>query len=108
MSRGSVVHHLDDETGISLQRPFHDYRCDLIDPEPSGATDDCDVLYKVTDYYAPASEAGLLWNDPALGVDWPKDIEAFINARDAGWPPLKDFDSPRLPVREVVRVREAA
>jgi dTDP-4-dehydrorhamnose 3,5-epimerase len=57
-------------------------------------TDDCDVLYKVTDYYAPASEAGLLWNDPALGVDWPAAIEPFINVRDAGWPPLKDFDSP--------------
>jgi dTDP-4-dehydrorhamnose 3,5-epimerase len=48
----------------------------------------------VTDYYAPSSEAGLLWNDPALGVDWPADIEVFINARDAGWPALKDFDSP--------------
>ena len=57
-------------------------------------TDDCDVLYKVTDYYAPQSEAGLLWNDPALGIDWPKGVEAFINARDAGWPTLAAFDSP--------------
>ena len=40
-------------------------------------TDDCDVLYKVTDYYAPASEAGLLWNDPALGIDWPTDSDSL-------------------------------
>ncbi len=57
-------------------------------------TDDCDVLYKVTDYYAPQSEAGLLWSDPALGVDWPADAQPLINDRDAAWPTLKAFDSP--------------
>ncbi|QBK04398.1 dTDP-4-dehydrorhamnose 3,5-epimerase [Hylemonella gracilis] len=30
-----------------------------------------DVLYKVTDYYAPEYERCVLWNDPALGIDWP-------------------------------------
>jgi len=57
-------------------------------------TDDCDVLYKVTDYYAPASEGGLLWNDPALGIDWPTNIEPLFNARDAAWPGIADFVSP--------------
>ncbi|OJU13194.1 MAG: dTDP-4-dehydrorhamnose 3,5-epimerase [Caulobacterales bacterium 68-7] len=57
-------------------------------------TDDCDVLYKVTDYYAPASEGGLLWNDPALGIDWPADLQPLINDRDAAWPALAEFDSP--------------
>jgi len=58
-------------------------------------TDDCDVLYKVSDYYAPDSEAGVLWCDPDLGIDWPLGAaDAFINARDAAWPRLKDFDSP--------------
>ncbi len=30
-----------------------------------------EVLYKTTDYYAPQHERSLLWNDPALGIDWP-------------------------------------
>lgn len=29
------------------------------------------VSYKVSDYYAPESEGGLLWNDPDIGIDWP-------------------------------------
>ena len=30
-----------------------------------------EVIYKSTDYYAPAWERCLLWNDPALGIEWP-------------------------------------
>jgi dTDP-4-dehydrorhamnose 3,5-epimerase len=58
-------------------------------------TDDCEVLYKVTDVYAPETEGGLLWNDPALSIDWPIPAEqAVINARDAGWPGLADLGEP--------------
>ncbi|MEE4659614.1 MAG: dTDP-4-dehydrorhamnose 3,5-epimerase [Halieaceae bacterium] len=34
-------------------------------------SDSADFLYKTTDYYPPASEISLAWNDPALAIDWP-------------------------------------
>jgi dTDP-4-dehydrorhamnose 3,5-epimerase len=58
-------------------------------------TPDCEVLYKVTDVYAPETEGGLLWNDPALGISWPiSETEAIVNARDASWPTLAELKSP--------------
>ncbi|NUQ60767.1 MAG: dTDP-4-dehydrorhamnose 3,5-epimerase [Anaerolineales bacterium] len=36
-------------------------------------SDRADFVYKVTDYYAPQWERGILWNDPALGIEWPLD-----------------------------------
>ncbi len=58
-------------------------------------TPDCEVLYKVTDVYAPQTEGGLLWNDPALGIAWPISADrAVLNARDAAWPALADLNSP--------------
>jgi dTDP-4-dehydrorhamnose 3,5-epimerase len=58
-------------------------------------TPDCEVLYKVTDVYAPETEGGLLWNDPALAIDWPIAAgDSTVNARDAGWPTLAELDSP--------------
>ena len=55
-------------------------------------TERTDVLYKVTGYYAPHDEGGLVWNDPAVGIDWPIDpAEVTVNARDAAWPTLADL-----------------
>ena len=54
--------------------------------------DDTEVLYKVSDYYAPQSEGGLFWNDPALQIPWPKlDIPYVLNPRDQKFPLLKDL-----------------
>ena len=36
-------------------------------------SESADFLYKTTDYYHPASDRTLLWNDPAVGIDWPLD-----------------------------------
>jgi dTDP-4-dehydrorhamnose 3,5-epimerase len=34
-------------------------------------SESADVLYKITDYYAPEHERTLAWNDPELGIPWP-------------------------------------
>ncbi len=39
-------------------------------------SDDTDVMYKTTDYYSRADERCLLWNDPAVGIDWPLPVLA--------------------------------
>jgi dTDP-4-dehydrorhamnose 3,5-epimerase len=53
---------------------------------------DTELAYKVDNIYAPHAEGGLLWCDPALGIDWPiRPDEAVINARDAALPTLKDL-----------------
>ena len=50
---------------------------------------DCEVLYKVTDFYTPAAEAGLRFDDPALGIAWPVPPAAIrANARDRAFPGL--------------------
>jgi dTDP-4-dehydrorhamnose 3,5-epimerase len=49
-----------------------------------------DFLYKCTDYYDPASERTLLWNDPEIGVEWPipTGVEPIVSEKDRkglGW-----------------------
>ena len=55
-----------------------------------------DVLYKVTDGYAPETEGGLAWDDPDVGIDWPlaPGEAPLLNARDAAWPRLRAVRSP--------------
>ena len=55
-----------------------------------------DVLYKVTDGYAPETEGGLAWNDPELAIDWPRDPGQVptLSARDARWPRHGELRSP--------------
>ena len=53
-------------------------------------SDKAEILYKATDYYAPQWERCLLWNDPAIGIDWP-----LING---GLPTLSDKDAKGLPL----------
>ena len=42
-----------------------------------------EFLYKTTDYYAPAYERTIVWNDPALAIDWQLDGEPILSAKDA-------------------------
>lgn len=53
---------------------------------------DTEVLYKVSNVYAPDCDKGLLWNDPALSIDWPvAEAEAVLSAKDAQQPRLVDL-----------------
>ncbi|WP_367847532.1 dTDP-4-dehydrorhamnose 3,5-epimerase [Rhodoferax sp. WC2427] len=51
-----------------------------------------DFLYKTTDYYAPAHERCIAWNDPAIGIDWPAGIAPQLSAKDAVGSLLADAD----------------
>jgi len=42
-----------------------------------------EFLYKTTDYYAPAHERCILWNDTTLQVEWPQGIQPILSAKDA-------------------------
>jgi dTDP-4-dehydrorhamnose 3,5-epimerase len=56
-------------------------------------SDSADFLYKTTDYWYPEYERALLWNDPALAIDWEFDGEALLAAKDAAGRPLADADT---------------
>ena len=54
--------------------------------------EDCEVDYKVSAYYDPSSERGILWNDPELAIVWPlPDVEPTVSERDAGLPLFRDL-----------------
>ena len=56
---------------------------------------DTEIIYKVSDYYAPEHDRGLLWNDPALGIRWPiPEGEAVLSDKDRGHPRLADLAAP--------------
>jgi dTDP-4-dehydrorhamnose 3,5-epimerase len=58
-------------------------------------SDEADFLYKATDYYSPSGERTILWNDPALGIEWP--VQAghplVISAKDAEGARLADAET---------------
>jgi dTDP-4-dehydrorhamnose 3,5-epimerase len=41
-----------------------------------------EFLYKTTDYYAPEHERALIWNDPAIGIEWPLEVEPLLSGKD--------------------------
>ena len=51
-----------------------------------------DFLYKTTDYYAPEHERSVLWNDPAIGIDWPLLGEPLLSGKDKVGALLKDAE----------------
>jgi dTDP-4-dehydrorhamnose 3,5-epimerase len=55
--------------------------------------DGTDFLYKCTAAYEPANERSLLWNDPAIGIDWPLEgIAPQLSAKDKVGLPLAEIE----------------
>lgn len=52
--------------------------------------DETDVVYKCTDFYDPASEKAIVWNDPDLLIKWPLEgLTPIVSAKDAQSPAFK-------------------
>ncbi|MBV9100424.1 MAG: dTDP-4-dehydrorhamnose 3,5-epimerase [Candidatus Dormibacteraeota bacterium] len=50
-------------------------------------SDGAEIMYQVSEFYAPEQERGLRYDDPALGIPWPLAV-ACISPKDASWPLL--------------------
>jgi dTDP-4-dehydrorhamnose 3,5-epimerase len=50
-----------------------------------------DVVYKTSAYYDPAAEGGFAYNDPAVGIEWPPEVELISSARDSAAPALAEI-----------------
>jgi len=76
---------LDDERALQLWIPvgFGHGFCVL--------SDEADFVYKCTTYYDPATEAGLRFDDPEVGIAWPEEIELVCSERDRAAPPLREI-----------------
>jgi len=53
-------------------------------------TDDAEVLYQMSEFWAPAAGRGVRWDDPAFAIEWPGEV-MIINERDRTYP---DFEAP--------------
>jgi dTDP-4-dehydrorhamnose 3,5-epimerase len=59
-------------------------------------TESVQFLYKCSDYYDPSDEHGILWNDPALAINWGT-TTPVLSQRDANQPKLADVQQQFLP-----------
>lgn len=58
-------------------------------------TPDAEVIYKVSDVYAPDCDGGIAWDDPDIGIDWPlPPTGPVLSDKDRTLPRLRDFQSP--------------
>jgi len=51
-----------------------------------------EFLYKTDNFYAPESDAGIIWNDPELGIDWPIE-DPILSDKDKALPKMADSKS---------------
>jgi dTDP-4-dehydrorhamnose 3,5-epimerase len=75
--------------------------CQLFVPKGFGhafltLTENAEVVYKVTDYYSPEHDGGVIWNDTDLAIAWglTASDQVELSAKDSVLPKLANFDSP--------------
>ena len=57
--------------------------------------DNTEVHYKVSNFYAPEHDKGILWSDPVLDIDWGVDLgEVLVSPKDQAQPKLSEITSP--------------
>lgn len=54
---------------------------------------DTEFMYKVDNYYSPEHDAGIVWNDPALSINWPSS-NPILSAKDCNQQSFKELISP--------------
>ena len=59
-------------------------------------SDWADLHYKVTEFYNPHDESGLIWDDPTVGINWPT-IERSVSSRDLKFSKLSEKTNSDLP-----------
>lgn len=57
-------------------------------------SEEADFTYKCTNYYHPASERGVAWNDPEIAIDWPEIGTPNLSTKDERLPTLAQADVP--------------
>jgi len=79
----SVELSADNHRGIYIPERFaHGYQA---------LEDNTETTYHVGEFYTPGSEGGLLYNDPALGLEWPLPV-TVMSDKDQQWAPLADIE----------------
>ncbi|MEW6063668.1 MAG: dTDP-4-dehydrorhamnose 3,5-epimerase [Bacillota bacterium] len=76
-------------------------KCQLYIPEGFAhgfcvISDTAIFAYKCTEFYNPAAEGGIIWNDPDIGIDWPVE-RPVLSQKDSVYPRLKNISRKRLP-----------
>jgi dTDP-4-dehydrorhamnose 3,5-epimerase len=58
-------------------------------------TDNAEIFYQVSQFYSPAHERGVRWNDQAFGIDWPNKKDIVISEKDSNWPDFQIVKSKK-------------
>jgi dTDP-4-dehydrorhamnose 3,5-epimerase len=54
-------------------------------------SESADFCYRCSNYYDPATEAGIRFDDPDVGIEWPEGVELIVSDRDREAPRLADL-----------------